>query len=114
MSWAADYLAAPTPSAVETGYGWLRGSVWNPSPTFKLKIFTGKAKGSWLPQKDLWCPAINLPQCLLAEVQIPLSSLGPRSPTGTLTGTLSTLSASESGPFSRLMCLLGEVSGIEA
>ena len=47
VSWAAGYLAAPTPSAVETGYGWLRASVWNPSPTFKLKSPTGKAKGSW-------------------------------------------------------------------
>ena len=26
-------LAAPTPSAVETGYGWLEASVRNPSPT---------------------------------------------------------------------------------
>ena len=47
VSWAAGCLAAPTPSAVETGYGWLRASVWNPSPTSKLKIPTIKAKGSW-------------------------------------------------------------------
>ena len=65
VSWAAGYLAAPTPSAVETSYGWLRASVWNPSP-FKLKIFTGKAKGL-LVRRDLWCLAINLPQCLLAD-----------------------------------------------
>ena len=47
VSWAAGYLAAPTPSAVETGYGWLRACVWNLCPTFKLKIPTGKARGSW-------------------------------------------------------------------
>ena len=47
VSWAAGYLAAPTPSTVETGSGWLSARVWNPSPTFKLKIPTRKAKRSW-------------------------------------------------------------------
>ena len=54
------YLAAPTPSAVETGYGWLRASVWNPSTIFKLKIPAGKVKGSWcswiVAQKGLVVP----------------------------------------------------------
>ena len=58
VSWAAGYLAAPTPSTVETGHGWLRASVWNPSPTFELKIPTTMAT-------ELWCSIIVAPKGLV-------------------------------------------------
>ena len=111
VSWAAGYLAAPTLSAVETGYGWLRASVWNPSPTFKLKIPTRKAKGSW-------CSWIVAPKGLVVPGHQPTpmpvgggSDLNWHAHRHVVNAKCERIwacggSTRLAAPFSRLMCLL--------